>query len=98
MILILCLQNRKSMSKYKSGGIAVAVRTNISKHIRKINTDCKLVLWFTISKNLTGLSDDVLCGAVYIPPVRTKYSVNDPYLRITTRIKRHFPQNISIFY
>ncbi len=89
-------KNRKSISKYKSGGIAVAIKSKYYKYIREIKTDSKLVLWFTISKHLTCLNDDVLCGAIYIPPERTKYSVNDPYLELQNELNSLSPKYSEI--
>ncbi len=72
--------------KRKSGGIAVAVKSKYFKYVREIKSECKLVLWFTISKTLFNSNDDVICGAVYIPPERTKYASNDPFTELQREI------------
>ncbi|MES9881290.1 MAG: reverse transcriptase family protein [Sedimenticola sp.] len=89
-------KNRKTISKYKSGGLAVAIKSKYYKYIREIKTDSKLVLWFAISKQLTCLNDDVLCGAIYIPPERTKYSVIDPYIELQNELNSLSPKYSEI--
>lgn len=71
-------KNRKHISNYKSGGIALAYRKSLNPYIKVIDSQSKLVLWFTISKRLTK-SDDILCGIVYIPPENSQYAVECPY-------------------
>lgn len=71
----------------KSGGIAIAVKHNIRKFINIIDTQSKLVLWFSLSRRLTGKKNDILCGVVYIPPSNSKYCVEDPYVEIEQELK-----------
>ncbi len=61
-------KNRKAMSKIRSGGIAVAIKSKYYKYVKEIKTESRLALWFTLSKSLTGSETDIVCGAVYIPP------------------------------
>lgn len=78
-------KNRKAFSKRKSGGIAIGFRKEISPYINIIQTESRLVYWFTISKRLTR-SDDILCGVVYIPPENSDYANDDPYREIQQEI------------
>jgi uncharacterized membrane protein YobD (UPF0266 family) len=45
-------KNRAALSKVRSGGIALAVKNSISKQFKFVNSTCKYVIWFKISKNL----------------------------------------------
>ena len=75
-------------SRRRSGGIALAYKKNLSHFINIIDSESKLVLWFTVSKRLTK-SVDLLCGIVYIPPENSDYSVNFPYKEIETDLYAH---------
>lgn len=55
----LFFKHRKPISKVKSGGIAIAVKQNIQRYINIIDTQSKLVLWFSLSKHLTGQKNDI---------------------------------------
>ena len=69
-------QSRKSNSNsnQKSGGIALIFKENLSQYISVITKESECVLWFMIDKSLFGTEQDILAGAVYIPPEGTKYS------------------------
>ena len=75
---ILKFKHRANLPRRRSGGIALAYKKNLSHFINIIDSESKLVLWFTMSKRLTK-SVDLLCGIVYIPPENSDYSVNFPY-------------------
>lgn len=40
----------------------------MSRYIKVIDNESKLVIRFTISKQLTKTATDILCGTMYIPP------------------------------
>lgn len=80
---IIC-QNRKKLSRYRSGGTALIVKSSIFPFIKTHESKSKLIQWFSISNRLTRLNTDILCGIVYIPPYGSKYSHEDPYLEIHT--------------
>lgn len=75
-------KNRKEISRHRSGGIALLVRDKYTSFIRILKNDSKLVLWFTISKEILPIQEDLICGVVYIPPIGSKYANPDPYLEI----------------
>ena len=85
---IIC-KNRKKMSRYRSGGIAVLVNSKFSPFIKFHENKSSLVQWFTISKRLTNLESDILCGNIYIPPCGSKYAHEDPYLEIQTEFNHY---------
>ena len=74
--------NRKQISRHRSGGIALLVHENVLPYVRVLNHTSKLILWFSISKKLLLLDDDLICGVVYVPPHGSKYAHPDPYLEI----------------
>ena len=67
-------QSRKSNTNQKSGGIALIFKETLSQYITVIDNRCECVLWFKIDKHLFSTEQDILAGAVYIPPEGTKYS------------------------
>lgn len=79
-------KNRASRSRVSSGGIALAVKRSISNYVTVIDTNCKLVLWFKLSKLLTHYESDILCGIIYIPPESTRYSSHDPFTEIQNEL------------
>ena len=91
--------NRKSMSRYRSGGITLIYKNALTPHIKTLSSESKLILWFTISKQLSVANDDILCGIVYIPPYGSKYSHPDPYLEIQSEFDKNSTsyKNILLF-
>ena len=85
---ILYFKHLKESSKRKSGGIALAYRKRLDHYINPLESESKLVIWFTISKQLTK-SKDLLCGIVYTPPESSDYSVSDPYQEIENELYRY---------
>ena len=70
--------NRNHMSKRKPGGIALMYKRSMTEYIKLLDSDSKLVLWFSISKRLTK-TNDILCGIVYIPPESSEYASECPF-------------------
>jgi len=81
----LYFKHRKDIAQKKSGGIAIAINNNISKYVKIIETECKLLFWLSISKHLT-MQEDIILGVVYIPPENSQYSVDDPFLILTLKL------------
>jgi hypothetical protein len=73
------LENRWKLNNARSGGIMLLVKDDFVKYVNIINTECKYVPWFKISKYmyLLNISKDVVCSVVYIPPESSKYSSPD---------------------
>ena len=82
------MHNRKRISRHRSGGIALIVKTELLPYIKVINSKSQLIVWFGISKLITLNNEDMYCGIVYIPPIRSKYAHEDPYLEIQHEIER----------
>ena len=52
----------------------------------------KLILFFTVSKEIYDMEyceQDLVCGIVYIPPLGSKYTNDDPYLEMKEEIFRY---------
>jgi len=89
-------RNKNNLSRYKSGGIALLIKENLNEFIRVDNQrTCSLILLFTISGKLYGLSgeDDLKCGIVYVPPIGSKFSVEDPLFEIQSELLRYCGEN-----
>ena len=62
------MQSRKQNFTRRSGGLCMFVERVICKHIKLINTSSDYKLWINISSKLSNLNEDMLLGALYIPP------------------------------
>ena len=82
--------NRAKLSRYRSGGIVLLVKENISKYIKteKVSPS-KLILWFTISSKITCFNENIHCGVVYIPPISSKYAHDEPFIELEREILRY---------
>ena len=74
-------KHRNNISKRKSGGIAIGFKNDISQFVHVIETESRLVYWFTISKRYTKC-EDILCGVIYIPPENSEYANESPFNEI----------------
>ena len=78
--------NRNSLSRYRSGGIILLVKNEISPYVRVDQSKkSKLILFFSLSKELFNhedISEVLQCGIVYVPPQGSKYATEDPYLEL----------------
>lgn len=79
--------NRKKISRYRSGGIALLANHHMSHYIKIQNSTSPLIYLFSISKTITPTQDDIVCGIVYIPPFRSRYAHEDPYLAIQRQLE-----------
>ena len=67
-------KNRKFMSFKRSGGILLAYKNEYKKYISELPKQCNFILWFKISKQLTGCDEDCIHEIAYIPPENSKYA------------------------
>ena len=82
------VRNRTAISRFRSGGITLIVKDTILPYIHVIKSESKLIMWFIISKLLTGKNEDLLCGIVYIPPSGSRYANPDPYLELQNELNK----------
>ena len=91
--------NRKKLSRYRSGGIALFIKDKISSYVSiDTNTNCKLIQFFTISSKIVKLSnnEDLKCGIIYIPPSGSRYRHEDPYSELQSELFRYCENNSNI--
>ena len=74
--------NRKAVSRYRSGGITLLVKDELSPFVTVLKNESKLALWFSISKTIMQNDTDLICGIIYIPPIGSKFAHQDPYLEL----------------
>jgi len=67
------INNRKTLSVRRSGGIVVLVKNSIKKYIKSHRETCEIVQWLLIDKKLFNYDKDVLIGGFYIPPEQSIY-------------------------
>lgn len=82
-------KHRKQKVLRKSGGIAVLVRNEIFKFFSSIDSDCEYVQWFKMSKCLFNTTEDVMFGAVYIPPAKSDYRVDEILELFNSELDEH---------
>ena len=76
------MQSRKQKFTRRSGGLCIFVKREICKHIKIIDTSSDYILWINISSKLTNLNEDMLLGALYIPPTQSKYLNDDEFMTL----------------
>lgn len=87
------------MSRYRSGGIAILVKNELCPFITIKKIESKLISWFSVSKKILPNNNDLYCGVVYIPPYRSKFAHEDPYLELQAEIDKYMleSKNILLF-
>ena len=64
---------QKSTCNRKSGGIVVAIKDLIAKHIQVLKTT-EVATWLEFSCVLTGSDKNIIVANIYIPPRQSRYS------------------------
>lgn len=82
---------RKQKASRRSGGIGIFVKKSINEYVKIIESDCEYVLWCTVDKCLFNTDDDVLLGAVYIPPDSSRFYTRDLYLQFLNEAEHRLP-------
>ena len=89
--------NRTAISRYRSGGITLMVKNELSPFITVCKFESKLILWFSVSKQLISNDDDLYCGIVYIQPYRSKFAAHaDPFLELQNEIDKYMSKSKNI--
>ena len=81
-------KNRQKLAAYKSEGIAIGYKKYLEKYVKPIETDCQYVYWLNIDKHIFNLSQNVIIGVIYIPPVNSIYSSDEAYAEIEIELQR----------
>ena len=53
--------HRTAISRYRSGGITLMVKNELSPFITVCKFESKLILWFSVSKQIISNGDDLYC-------------------------------------
>ena len=70
-------QYRKQHFIRKSGGIGVFLKSDIAPYVTYIDSDSDFILWFKLSKQILKTDQDVVIGAVYVPPSVSRFCTED---------------------
>lgn len=66
-------KNRSKISRFKSGGILVAIRKNVCVRWKLIRFDSDSILSVKVDKRSVGLDKELILSCVYIPPSHSRY-------------------------
>ena len=83
------IKNRTDLTIRRSGGIAIYVKQELSPFVHLIDSPCLAVLWMSCNGSVLNLQQNILIGAIYIPPESSKYSSPDIFLQIEQDILSH---------
>ncbi|CAG2246849.1 unnamed protein product [Mytilus edulis] len=75
-------KNRKKISNYKSGGIAIGYKKYLEHYITVIESECPFVFWFSVKKEIFDFQENVIFGITYIPPENTNYASDEAFSEI----------------
>lgn len=89
----LYFKHRKEITKRKSGGICLAIKSDLKPYITLLDTDNPNVLWFVLSGQLSE-TEDTLYGVVYLPPEYSDYATDEPFSLIQQDIDS-FPKKYN---
>lgn len=82
--------NRTNISRFRSGGITLIIKNEILPYVKIDQVrNSKVVLLFTISRQLFHSTEDINCGIIYVPPYGSRYAVDDPFLEIQSELLRY---------
>ena len=70
-------QIRKQRYLRKSGGIGIFIKNELYRYVSVIDSDSDYILWIKFDKLLFGTPEDVVLGAVYLPPGDSRFNTQD---------------------
>ena len=73
-----------------SGGLSIAVKTNVLPHVKIIETPSEFVLWLRVDHSFLHTSNDLIIGTCYIPPENSDYSKPEALDEIENEIVEFF--------
>lgn len=76
------MKNRYKFFNRCFGGLILVFKDIIVKYIKVLEIDCKFIFLFKLSKILLNISEDVVCGLVYILFEGSRYFFLDCFLEI----------------
>ena len=72
-------KHRCELSRFKSGGICIFVKDELVNKVKIIDTPNKSCMWMKVKVYTNNQYENLLLGAVYIPPENSKYVSNDVF-------------------
>ena len=70
-------QTRKQKFIRRSGGIGAFVHKSLSHKISQIGSDSDYIMWLKLDKTLFATTEDLILGAVYVPPHDSRFHTTD---------------------
>lgn len=59
--------------KRKSGGIGIYVKQTLYSYVKVENSDSDYILWLCIDISVIGSTENILLGAIYLPPETSRF-------------------------
>jgi len=70
-------QARKQKFFRRSGGISVFVKLSVACNIEIVESECDYIMWIKFKSPSLSIEQDVLLGAVYVPPETSRFYNKD---------------------
>jgi hypothetical protein len=70
-------KHRSQKYKRKSGGIGIYVRKTLEPFIEILQNNSEYVLWVSIDRSYTKTCENIILGAVYLPPENSRFFNED---------------------
>ena len=77
----------------KSGGIGVAIKNHLVKHVTVVEENNDFVLWIQISKEMLNIQQDLFVGIVYMPPEGSRFVSDDSFDIVEQSILNHIAKS-----
>ncbi|MCG7878877.1 MAG: hypothetical protein N0C90_21475, partial [Candidatus Thiodiazotropha endolucinida] len=62
------------------------MKEDISKYFSFISTESDYILWFSLNKSFANTNEDIIFGAVYVPPENSRFLINDELMILEMEI------------
>ncbi|CAC5367368.1 unnamed protein product [Mytilus coruscus] len=86
-------KNRKKISNYKSGGIALGYKKYLERYITVIESECPFVYWFSVKKENSDFQENIIFGITYIPLKNTTYASDEAFSEIESEFQNFSKNN-----
>jgi hypothetical protein len=84
------------LSNRKSGGIVIYVRYIYSKYVSVIENDYDHILWIRIDGKAFNIQNQIIIGAVYIPPINSRFSTIDIFDELEREVSSFIDDSSSV--
>ena len=79
-------QPRKELSFRRSGGVALFVKTTISRFCKHIPSESDYIMWVQIDKHLINTDENLTLVIVYVPPTQLRFYNDDELSKLENEI------------